>query len=353
MNRGLSVALLVAVAACGVDARRRAELVAPEPMPTPADTILAPYASVAEGAWLGGRRWVIVSPEFEAVRVLDFSNRTMNPVGGPKNAELKKPFGVFAVGDTAFVRDWGLGRVTLWIGGTTLNGAIAAPAGTRGILPRARDAAGQYYFELPPIPGPDGSGNRDSISVVRSDPAFTKFDTIARLTPIEIQEVQRNSGQRFERLVFSGNDWWGVLPDGRLWISRVHQSRVNLVTNRHERRGEELPDPVYEVTRVDREQFIQGFPPEVRGTVEDLPFATIKPPFERALAGPDGMIWLRKSRPAADSIRRYQLVDTTGRLARVLTTKGNGLMLAVGREAVLIAEQYKNGVRLLEARIPH
>jgi len=44
------------------------------------------------------------------------------------------------------------------------------------------------------VAGPDGSGNRDSIAVVRSNSAMTRLDTVARLSPVEIQEVQRNSG---------------------------------------------------------------------------------------------------------------------------------------------------------------
>jgi hypothetical protein len=63
-------------------------------------------------------------------------------------------------------------------------------------------------------------------------------------------------------------------------------------------------------------------------------------------------VWLRKTRAAGDSIRRYHLVDTSGMLARVLTTVGNGVLIAAGRETVLLAEQFREGVRLMELRVP-
>ncbi len=345
-------ATIIVLAGCGIDARRRAETVQPEALPVAADTILTPYSNVPEAAWLDGRRWVVVAAEHDVSVVADFSTKKTTAVGGDKNPAIKKPFGVFVIQDTAFIRDWSTGKLTAWADATTLAGSVSGPAQTRGILPRARDAAGQYYFEVPPVPGPDGRGNRDSIAVVRSNPAMTKFDTVGKLSPIEIQEVQRNSGKRFERPVFSGLDWWGVRPAGQIWIARVHQNRVNTIVNGKEKRGEALPDPVLEVTQADRERFLQSFPAELRNTVEDLPFAPIKPPFERAIGGSDQMVWLRKSRLALDSVRRYHMMDTTGTLARVFTTVGNGVLIAASHESVLMAEQYKGGVRLMELRIP-
>ena len=85
---------------------------------------------------------------------------------------------------------------------------------------------------------------------------------------------------------------------------------------------------------------------------EKLPFAPLRPPFERGFPGVDGAVWLRKSKMAVDSIRRYHLVDTTRALSRVFTTFGNGLIIAAGRETVLLAEQFKGGIRLMEIHLP-
>jgi hypothetical protein len=342
---------LTALLGCGENPRR-AESVPVEPLPIAADTIVTPYGEVPQVAWLGGRRWAVVAADHDAAVIADFETKKTSPIGKPTPKEYDHPFGVFTVGDTIYLADWGRRRTTVWTTAGQLLRSFPAPDATRGNQPKARDAAGQFYFEVPPVAGPDGSGNRDSLVIVRSDPNLTRFDTVTRLTPPEVAEVQRNSGKRFERLVFSGVDAWGVRPDGRLWVARINGNRVNTVAGGKENKGESLPDPVLEVTQQDRDAFIQSFPEEVRSTAEDLPFAVIKPPFERAFAGPDGSVWLRKSRAAIDTTRRYQVVDTTGHLARVFQTVGHGVLIGASTDRVLMAEQFKQGVRLMEIRIP-
>jgi hypothetical protein len=347
------VTLVALTMACGGEGRsRRAETVPPEPLPHAADTILAAYGAIPEAAFLGGRRWLVVAADHDAAVVADFTSRTLTPVAASRPQEIVKPFSGFTVGDTAYVGDWAKGRLTIWSADGALVGTVPGPPATRGILPKARDAAGQYYIEVPPVPGPDGSGNRDSIAIVRADPGLTRFDTVARLTPIDVAEVQLVSGRRFERLLMSGNDWWGVRPDGRLWIARLGPNRVNTVARGREVRGEPLPDPVLEVRRIDREAFIASFPEDVRNTLTNMPFAPFKPPFERGFAAPEGAVWLRKARAYGDSIRRYQVVDTSGTLSRVFTTVGDGVLIAAGRGTALMAEQYAGGVRLMEVRLP-
>ncbi len=353
MIRPVAVAVLIGAAGCDTPgSSRRAETVPVEPLPIAADTVVVPWTNMPEAAHLGGRRWVVVGADFETASIIDFATGSATRVGGPTPTELAKPFGVFAISDTAFIADWGKQRTTLWTSDGALAGSVGAPAATRGNMPKARDAAGQYYFEIPPIAGPDGSGLKDSAVIVRGNPTLTAFDTIARLAPLDIAEVTEPRGKRYERMVFSGNDWWGVRANGQLWIARVRRNEVSVFQGTKERRGDRLPDPVLEVKRPDREQYIQSFPDDLRGMAEKLPFAPLRPPFERGFPGADGFVWLRKSKMAADSIRRYHVVDTVGALTRVFATIGNGLIVAAGRETVLLAEQFKGGVRLMELRLP-
>ncbi|MGE0553912.1 MAG: hypothetical protein AB7R55_10830 [Gemmatimonadales bacterium] len=347
-----SLGLLVA-SACGEGATsRRAESVPDEALPIAADTIVAPYSGFPEATWVGEGRWLTVFPEHDAAEIVDFGAGTLGPVGGRNNQEIVKPYDGFALADTAVVADWSKGRLTLWGPDGSLAGTVPGPAALGGRLPKARDAAGQYYFEIPPNPGRDGSGNRDSTAIVRGNPTMTSFDTVAHLAPVDLAEVQLSTGRRYERLILAGTDQWGVRPDGRLWIARVNANRVNTIAGGKERRGEPLPDPVLEVKRIDREVFISSFPEEVRSSLQGMPFAPFKPAFDKAFAGPDGLVWLRKSRAYGDSIRRYHVVDTAGLLARSFTTVGDGRLVAAGRGAVLMAEQFSGGVRLMELRVP-
>jgi hypothetical protein len=320
----------------------------------PADTVLTRYVNVPAAAALGGARWVVASPEFNEAAIVDFTTRSVRVLRGKGEAEVRNPYGVFAAGDTAFVTDWALQRMTKWSATGEAAGAVAAPAGLRGLLPSARDAAGNYYFLVKPAPGRDGSGNRDSAAVVRSPADFARFDTVARLSPLDLAEVDQRGSRRFERRVFSGEDHWGVFADGTVWVARVYQNYVlrrNAVGK--ETRGERLPDRVIEVTWSDRDHFLLQFPEDQRSTAEMLPWAPLKPPFENAIAAPGGWVWLEKSRPAVDSVRTYQVISPSGALSHlVVYPSRQGHVVALTDSLALVAEQFKEGVRLMQVAIP-
>jgi hypothetical protein len=316
------------------------------------DTLATPYSNTTAAAWLGGSRWAVLAPD-RAVGVADFGTKTLTPLGGRSSKALRNPSNLFVSGDTLYVGDWGLRRLTLWSPSGRLVGSIPAASAVRGALPRARDRAGNFYLDLFPLPGPDGSGNRDSAAVVRIDTTWRRADTLARLAPLDIAEVQGDAGRRFERRVFSGIDRWGVLADGSLWVGRVYDNRVDWRgPDGRWTRGQPLPDRVLEVTRYDRELFLRGFPPELRRTAQDLPFAAIKPPFEDGITGPRGEVWLQKSRAPADSSRRYHVVNRQGRLEWEVRLPGPGRILAVGANSVLVEEPAAGGIRLIRVGLP-
>jgi len=320
---------------------------------TPAgDTLQTTYGEVTQASWLGGDRWAVLIPAEEMVGIADFGRKTSAPLArSPK--ELRNPSQLFVASDTLHVGDWGLRRLTLWLPSGRFARAIPAPAMTRGTLPRARDGAGNFYVDLYPAPGPDGSGNRDSASLVRTDPALSRVDTIARLAPFDIAEVVGDAGRRFERRVFSGVDLWGVLPDGSVWLARVYDNRVDWRSpDGRWSRGKALPDRVLEVTRYDRELFLRKFPPELRRTAQELPFAAVKPPFEAGLTAPSGEVWLEKSRAPADSSRRYHVVDRQGRLVQEIRLRGQGRIMALSARSALVAEPASAGTRLIAIHLP-
>jgi hypothetical protein len=306
MRRLLPIALAAALA-CGPGEQP------PPPAATlraPADTVTLTDTELADAVWLGGDRWAVLAPQAHAVRIVDFATRRATLLGRP-GRDYAEPFSLFRAGDTLYVGDWGMRRVTGWSADGRMISTLEAPAPFRGALPRARDAAGAWYAELRPRPGADGSGNRDSGVVVRWREGTTS-DTVATLVPYEIEPVTRDGARRFERLVLSGADQWGVDPDGTLWIARVNQNALERCTPAGTcRTGPRLRDKVLEVTLEDREYFLQSFPEEHRSLARDLPFAIIKPPFTRAF-GVGGVTWLELSRMLTDSTRSYRLLDTAG-----------------------------------------
>ena len=318
-----------------------------------ADTVATGYAEIADAAWLGGDRWAVVAPLDITVGLVEPGAGRVAPLGGEGTREIRNPAGVFLAADTLHVSDWGLRRTSLWTLDGRLARVIPSAALTRGVLPDARDAAGRFYLQIPPRSRADGSGSRDSAAVVRATPDFSAVDTVARLAPLDLAEVLGESGRRFERRALSGEDRWGVAPDGAVWVARVYENRVDWRSPDGEwSKGQSLPDRVLEVTRYDRELFYRKFPPELRSTAEQLPFAAVKPPFEAGFTAPSGEVWLEKSRAPVDSSRRYHVVNRQGRLVREVRVRGPGRIVAVGTDAALVAERVSDGTRFIRFQLP-
>jgi hypothetical protein len=318
------------------------------------DSLHVRFGEITQAAWLGGDRWAVLSPLDRAIAIVDFGAHAVTPVGGSDTTQLQRPSVLFRLGDTIFVGDWALRRTTAWGPDGQLVRAIPINDATRGALPHAVDSAGNLYYEFAPPAKPDGSGNRDSAAVVRVAQGSAKIDTVARLNPLDLAEVMGDAGRRFERRVFSGQDLWGVLPDGSLWIARVYHNRIDWrdpagrVT-----RGEPLPDRVLEVSRGDREMFVRRYPPELRSTAEQLPFAPIKPPFEAAFTAPGPRVWLEKSIAVVDSARMYHVVGRDGKGLQELKVPGYWTrIVAAGPTTALVAEPDSNGFKLTQAALP-
>ncbi len=298
------------------------------------DTLRLPIVEATDGVWLGEGRFAILSPADNAVAVVDVAAGTFRLLD-QSSGELQHPTNIFALGDTLFITDWARRRTTAWTRDGSLARAIAAFYPLRGALPRAIDRNGALYYEVPPSAQRDGSGNRDSAAVVRVDVAG-RIDTVARLAPLDIAEVAGEQGRRFERRVFSGDDEWGALPDGTLWVARTYQNRVDWIDSSGVREGDRLVDRVLEVTRTDRERFVERFPPELRASAERLPYSPIKPPFVRGFTVLPNEVWLEKSRSVFDSAQLYHRVGRNGELIRQLRLEGWGRVLAASDRHALV-----------------
>ncbi len=341
---------LIAAAACS----------SPPPPPPPtvaaeatADTLLLPIVVAGTGFSRSDGSWVFRAVEEGTVYVADFAAAKVAPHPGITTADVPLLVGVFNAGDTALVADAGMRRITAWIASGDRVDAIPAPDGLKRALPRARDAAGQWYFELAPNSGRDGSGAADSTAIVRSDPLMERFDTVAKLSPPELVAMNRDNQRRYEVPALSGRDQWGVRSDGTLWIARVHQNFVQWYppSGGQPVATRPLPDPITMVTDMDRQIYINQYPPEQRHLAANIPYAGVKPPFERAFADSRGRAWLFKSAPALDTVRTFQVVDSTG-VRLVVKVPTYGIAVGISDTHLLMAESYPEGVRLLRFRIP-
>lgn len=317
------------------------------------DTIVGAYNLASAAVSRSDGTWIVLAPEEGVVLVADFAAKSLTAHAGITKANVPGPSVLIGVGDTVVIGDWGQQRFTTWLASGDQIAAVPVPTALAGAFPHARDAAGQWYFEIGPPPGQDGAGLRDSSAVVRSDAALTRFDTVARLAPVDLAEVVTNEGSRLTRRAMGGRDRWGVERDGALWVARVDQNFFEWYPpgDGKKTKGPRLPDPVLTVQDMDRQIFVRRFPEDYRASALQVPFAAIKPPFEAVLTAGPGMWLLEKNGVALDSTRTFQVVDREGVLRRV-TVPSRGNALGFSGTHLLMTEQFPGGVRLLRYAVP-
>lgn len=319
------------------------------------DTLMAPVVHISDAVERSDSTWVVLGIEEGAVLVANFGAGTVTPYPGITPEEVPGATGLFAAGDTIFVADWGLRRVTAWTPDGKRVDAIPAPDALRGAFPRARDGAGQWYFEVTPPQGPDGMGIKDSSALVRADAFLTRFDTVAMLTPPEVAEVDRSGRKRLEIRALAGRDRWGVLRDGTVWVARINQNQLFwfFASGGRPAHTRPLPDPILPVTEMDRQRYLLRYPEANRPVVQAISWAIVKPAFERAFAAPGGRVWLFKSgdEEPVDTLRTFQVADSTGWLFNV-DVPSYGMALGVTPTEILMGEENPDGIRLLRFRIP-
>lgn len=333
-----------------------------EPPPAPApvhplsastDTVIVPVVHISDAAPRSDGTWAVLGTEEMLVYVADFAADTVVLHPGITKEEVPGAVAMTAMGDTIFLGDYGFRRVTAWLPDGRRVDAAPIPSATRGAYPRARDAAGQWYFEFWPSAGIDGRGVLDSGVVVRSDPTLTRFDTVARLAPPAVMEVEENDRRRLTQLVLAGRDAWGVRRDGTVWLGRINQNQVFWYPPDGSRptSTRPLPDPIIQVSEMDRQIYIRRYPEEQQAALATVRFAGVKPPFERAYSDALGRLWLFKSAPALDTLRSFQVVDSTGVLFTV-TVPTYGTALGVSDTHILVGEEFPEGIRLMRYPMP-
>ena len=318
-----------------------------------ADTLVVPVVEVTAVASRSDGKWVVLGLLEDQLFLADFGAKSVGLLPGITKTEVPHPTTLIGVADSIVVGDWGLSRFTEWSPSGQRLAAWPAPDPLHRSLPRARDAAGQWYFQIAPDAKADGSGLLDSAAVVRADPQLTQFDTLARLTPPELVKIAGVNGMHYQRRTMGGEDAWGVRPDGTLWVARVFQNQIewHRPGAKQVERSPRLPDPVLTVSDMDREIYVRRFPEEQRQTARELPNTATKPPFEHVFSTPDGRMWLAKSDTALAPVRHFQVVDKSGVLC-IVAVPSRGFALSVTADYILMGEEFPGGIRLLRYPVP-
>lgn len=240
--------------------------------------------------------------------------------------------------DTVALVDFAAVRTTLWTeAGQPIRALALPPAG--GSTPvLAYDNSGfGYKADYQAVVGGGEPGRTlrpDSVAVLRIELGTGRVDTVASLAAPEYGAAIFGEQTQQVAKIFGPNDVFGVLPDGRVWVARARENRVDWRgPGGIWIRGRPHDYTKIGVTQADKERVIarireQG---KGRGLPDSLhlewPFAENKPPFETGVTDPRGEVWLQRARELDAAEAVYDVYGPDGAWKAAVTFPG-GVSLA-------------------------
>jgi len=232
------------------------------------------------------------------------------------------------------------------------------------------DAQGRLYFAMPVWARGASALPEDSVEVFRYDPRTSRTE---RLTVVKGTTPPAHRGPRltpgFSMVALAAQDVWRVLATGELVVVRAGEYRVERVTAAGTRSGPSYRYQTAAVRPADKTAFVREFvsrsPTSGRGPdggmghtpqmseaeiarmVETNEFAVTLPPFDRAVLGPDGELWVQRGRHVgAPSI--WDRFDATGQRIGQFTLPDGRAVVALGLRHAYVAATDADGLQSLE-----
>ena len=249
-------------------------------------------------------------------------------------------------GDTVALVDFAALRTTLWTeSGQPVRALVLPPAGgTTPVLAYDQSGFG-YKADYQAIVGGGEPGRivrPDSVSVFRLGLATGRVDTVAQLASPEYGSATFGEQVQQVAKIFGPNDLFGVLPDGRMWVARARENRVDWRgPGGVWLRGKPHAYTKVPVTDADKARVIakireqgkgRGLPDTLR---LEWPFAEHKPPFETGMGSPAGEVWLQRPRAADATEAVYDVYGSDGGWQRVVTLPPGVTLAGFGAKDVV------------------
>jgi hypothetical protein len=233
-------------------------------------------------------------------------------------------------GDTVALVDFASIRTTLWTeAGAPIRTLPLPPAG--GPTPvLAYDRAGfGYKADYQSVVGGGEPGHTvrpDSVAVFRIELGTGRVDTVAQLAAPEYGDATFGEQVQQVAKIFGPNDVFGVLPDGRVWVARARENRIDwrgpggVWIRGQSRKYTKVP-----VTQADKDRVIAKIREQGKGRGLpdslhlDWPFADNKPPFETGTSDPSGQVWLQRAREFGADEAVYDVYKADGSWREAVT----------------------------------
>jgi hypothetical protein len=282
-------------------------------------------------AFADTRQRLFLRADFKTGKVDTIGTRVDTLPAGAAASVYKFPGWVaHLAGDTVALVDFAALRTTLWTeSGQPIRVLALPPAGgTTPVLAYDQDGFG-YKTDYQAILGgaePGSPVRPDSMSVLRFELATGRVDTVAQLAAPEYGNAKFGEQTQQVAKIFGPNDVFGVLPDGRLWVARARQNRVDWRgPGGVWLRGKPHDYTPIPVTDADRQRVIAKIREQGKGRglpdtlALEWPFAEHKPPFETGMGRPAGEVWLQRPLAHEGASAVYDVYGTDGAWKRTLT----------------------------------
>lgn len=191
---------------------------------------------------------------------------------------------------------------------------------------------------------PGRSVRPDSVPVLRIALKGGAVDTIAQLATPEYGDATIGEQAQQTAKVFAPNDYFGVLPDGTVWVARGKENRVDWRSlDGSWSRGQARAYTKIPVTQADKDRVLAQVRERGKqfGMPQDLsityPFAETKPPFDFALGRPEGEVWLQRPRAEEDAALVYDVVNRQGVWQRAVTLPKGATLAGFGAKGAVYA----------------
>jgi hypothetical protein len=298
-------------------------------------------------AFTGDRHFLIGSFGNGTVDTIGHRTDSLAP-GSPTSVYKFAGWVVHLGGDTVALVDFAAIRTTLWNEQGQPLAPLALPpvGGATPVLAYDHRGFG-YKSDFTSVlgsPEPGGTVDpSDSVPVLRIQLTSARVDTVAHLSPPVLGEAKFGEQSRQVATIFGPNDMFGALPDGRVWIARARENRLEwrgpggVWIRGKPHRFEPVP-----VTDADKSRVLERIRSQAAGQLPDgieltWPFADAKPPFDNAIASPAGEVWVQRSRPLDGIEFVYDVFGPDAEWKRAVKLPANTALAGFGENGAVYA----------------
>jgi hypothetical protein len=273
----------------------------------------------------------------DRILLLDFSSGATREIGrigrGPREFSMVMPISALA-GDSSLMVDLNGHRWLLFHADSIVD--VVPPdhpaiVASQTLIHRADTLGWALLFRpAPRAAGARGVSARDSSILARVHRTSGRMDTVAKIRPIAIRIAYGERAQTTAPAqLMPSAEGFAYFPDGVLAIARLDPFRVDWrLPDGRWQRGDSLPVPPIRVTARERRAWEERMSGVRRVDVPGAPpppattdFPAFVPPFEvdGLMAGPRGLLFVRRYRSADVPANSYFVIDRSNRILGTFT----------------------------------